>query len=91
MDIDPANGGERVILATAESVAEMRKALTREGRPPSGGLKAATLTFRQGDVVLRKVWVYDGGEWGFERPGTSWTTGASPELWGLVKKWVRKE
>jgi hypothetical protein len=53
--------------------------------PPGTGIKAATIIFSRGDDVLREVWVSEGGEWGFERPGTGWTTGASPQLWKLVK------
>jgi hypothetical protein len=88
--IEPANKGDRVILTTPQSIAELKRSLTISDVPPSAGLKAATITFSRGDDVLRKVWVYEGGEWGFERPGTSWTIGASPDLWAQVKKWMGK-
>jgi hypothetical protein len=88
--IEPAGKSDRIILTTPESIAEMKRALKPTDVPPSGGLKAATLTFSRGDDILRKVWVYEGGEWGFERPGTSWTVGSSPELWAQIKKWMGK-
>jgi hypothetical protein len=88
--IEPADKGDRIILTTPESIAELKRALKPTDVPPSGGIKAATITFSRGDDVLRKVWVYEGGEWGFERPGTSWTIGASPDLWAQVNKWMGK-
>lgn len=77
--------GGRVTLDRPEAVAELRQALRPRQVPPAGGTTAATLTFYRGGHLLRTVWVFEGGEWGFERPGTSYTTGADPDLWQLVR------
>jgi hypothetical protein len=78
--------GRRVTLDRAEDVKELRQALKVRSVPPSGGVTAATLSFYRGGHLLRKVWVFEGGEWGFERPGTSWTTGRDGGLWKVVAK-----
>jgi hypothetical protein len=77
--------GVRVTLDRPEAVAELRRALRPREVPPGGGPTAATLTFYRGGQPLRTVWVSEGGEWGFERPGASPTTGADPDLWQLVR------
>jgi hypothetical protein len=86
----PANGVDAVVLTKPEEVAELRQALKPEAVPPSGGIRAATVAFYNGTSMVRQVWIYEGGEWGFVRPGTSWTTGNSPELWDLVRRRLKK-
>jgi hypothetical protein len=45
-----------------------------------------TIQFRRGEELLRELWVFDDGEWGFKRTGaTSWTLGLSDTLARLVK------
>ena len=65
-------------------MAAFRDALKPRDVHPSAGERAATLIFSRGDEPIREVWVYEGGEWGFVRPGTKWTIGKSDELWGLL-------
>ncbi|HVK18643.1 MAG TPA: hypothetical protein VM533_17045 [Fimbriiglobus sp.] len=81
--------GVRVTLDRPEEVAELRQVLRPREVPPGGGPVAATLTFYRGGQPLRTVWVIEGGEWGFERPGTSHATGADPDLWRLVRWHLR--
>jgi hypothetical protein len=83
--IESAASGSRMILQNTKYVEQFRRALKPSEVPPSGGMVAATLLFYRDKELIRKVWVYEGGEWGFERPGTSWTTGSNAELWRLVK------
>jgi hypothetical protein len=77
--------GSRVTLTRLETIAELRQVLRPREVFPTGGPVAATLTFYRGDRPLRTVWVIEGGEWGFERPGTNYTIGADPDLWELVR------
>jgi hypothetical protein len=77
--------GVRVTLDRPEAVAELWQALRPRKVPLGGGPTAATLAFYRGHQLLRTVRVFEGGEWGFERPGTSHTSGADPDLWQLVR------
>ncbi len=63
-------------------------ALTVKETPPSGGVTWAKVTWLAGDSVIRQAWVYEDGEWGFERPGTAWTVGESPALAKLLRQLV---
>ena len=63
-----ATGFQRGSSVPAD-IAAIRRALKPEALPPSGGMKAATVSFYREDNLIRKIWVYEGGEWGFERPG----------------------
>ncbi len=81
--------GRRVILKDADAIKGLRKSLKPSKVPPSGGLTAATLSFYRGKVLIRKVWVFGDGEWGFERPGTDWTTGREADLWVGIRKHLR--
>jgi hypothetical protein len=81
--------GRRVTLTRAADLKELREALRPSKASPSGGRTAATVTFYRGGRVLRKVWVFEGGEWGFERPGTSWTTGRQAGLWKALQKHLK--
>ena len=67
----------------------MRQALRPREVPPSGGVTAATLSFYRGPHLLRTVWVIEGGEWGFDRPGTRHTTGEDPDLWRLIREHLK--
>lgn len=80
-----ADGGQ-VTLDGQKAIQSLRAALTLRPAPPSAGETAATLSFYRGEELLREVWVYDGGEWGFNRPGTNWTCGVSQPLWRFVQK-----
>ncbi|MDR3619507.1 MAG: sigma-70 family RNA polymerase sigma factor [Paludisphaera borealis] len=88
--IDSLANGSRMSVSNARSSREFVRALKPGGRPVDDGKPAATLWFYRGDKLLRKVWVREGGEWGFERPGASWTTGADSELWRLVDQRLPK-
>jgi hypothetical protein len=90
LSIESAATGARVILGSPSLVEPYRRALRPHEVPPSGGLVAATLRFYHDEELIRTVWVYKGGEWGFERPGTKWTTGADAGLWRLVKARLTK-
>jgi hypothetical protein len=87
----PMRGGQgrQVTLTRAAAIKELRQALKPAQRDPSAGKTAATITFYRGKRVLRTVWVFEGGEWGFERPGTSWTTGKQAGLWKAVQKHLK--
>jgi hypothetical protein len=80
--------GESVTVK-GDDVAALRKSLVPKALSPSGGKTVATIQFYQGDVLLREVWMYPYGEWGFERPGTKWTTGESDDLVALVRKHLK--
>ena len=88
--IESKDGESRIILKDPKSVESYRRALRPSETPPSAGKVAATLLFYRDDELIRKVWVCEGGEWGFERPGTSWTTGSDAELWRLVASRLMK-
>jgi hypothetical protein len=79
-------GGRRVTLTKRERIREVVRALKTRAVAPSGGLTAVTLRFYPDGRLLRKAWVFEGGEWGFERPGTSWTTGRERELWKVIQR-----
>jgi hypothetical protein len=80
--------GESVTVK-GDDVAALRKALVPKAGPPSGGKTAVTIQFYRGDTLLRSVWMFSYGEWGFERPGTQWTTGTSDDLPDLVRKHLK--
>jgi hypothetical protein len=82
-------GGRQVTLEDADDLKGLRKALKPREVAPSAGITAATLSFYRGKVLIRKVWVFGDGEWGFERPGTDWTTGGEVELWERIRKYLR--
>jgi hypothetical protein len=82
-------GGRRVTLTKRERIRELARTLKTRAVAPSGGRTAVTLRFYRGERLVRKVWVFEDGEWGFERPGTSWTTGRERELWKVIQKRLR--
>jgi hypothetical protein len=85
ISIESATSGSRLIVTSPKPVESVWRALRPRRAAPGMGVLAATLSFFRDDELIRKVWVNEGGEWGFERPGTSWTTGSDAELWRLVK------
>ena len=69
-------GGARVELDDPEAIMDLRQALKPKEVPPSGGVTTYRLAFYRGETPIRKIWVFENGEWGFEREkGTSWTIG----------------
>ncbi len=77
----PIGGGKRVTIDSAEEVGDLSRAQKPKAVPAGGGMTAATFSSYRGDRLIRSIWVFEGGEWGFDRPGTDWTTGFAPELW----------
>jgi hypothetical protein len=78
-------GGKRKIVEDGGTISKFDLVLTVSKVPPSGGETWARLTWQKGGQAVRSVWVYLSGEWGFERPGTDWTTGLNPDLVRLIK------
>jgi hypothetical protein len=85
----PEGKGRRVTLKNADEIRELRETLKPGERSPSGGRTAVTITFYRGESKRRKVWVFERGEWGFERPGTSWTMGREATLWTVIQKHLK--
>jgi hypothetical protein len=83
---EPIGTGKSVEITDATRIRRLVDALKPTKAPPSGGMVAVTIRFYQGHTLLREVWVYGDGEWGFRRPGTSWTTGRSDDLIGSVRQ-----
>ena len=79
-------GATKAAITNVADLKALRAALTIEEVPPSGGETWATLTWLKGESVIRKAWVYDYGEWGFERPSVNWTIGRSKALVVFLKK-----
>jgi hypothetical protein len=74
-------GSKEVAITGASDLKQLRAALIVEETTPSAGEMWATLTWLKGDNVIRKIWVYEDGEWGFER-----SIGQSEELVAIIKK-----
>jgi hypothetical protein len=72
--------GKAVTISTQAGLDGVRTALVVAHTPPSGGETWATLQWFKGETKVREVWVYGNGEWGVDRPGTSWTLGRSAAL-----------
>jgi hypothetical protein len=83
--------GRTVTLVEPRELIELRRCLVPKRVPASGGVNAAILSFYRGGALVRKVWVFAGGEWGFERPGISHTTGWNPNLWKVINKHFMKD
>ena len=82
--------GRRVTLTGAKEIAALRRALKPAQEDPSAGKTAANLSFYRGKTLVRKVWVYASGEWGFYRPkGPDWTTGREAELYKVVARHLK--
>jgi hypothetical protein len=82
----PWAGAKEVTITDAAVLKQLRSALTVKHISPSGGKTWATLTWMNVDKKLREVWVFKYGEWGFERPSTSWTIGRNAELVAIIRK-----
>ncbi len=82
----PRGTGQRATISDAARIQQLHQALTVHQTPPSSGMETVILRFYQGDTLLREVWVYADGEWGFRHPGTSWTAGRNPRLIQLVQQ-----
>jgi len=82
----PIGNGRSIELRDAGRIRHLLDTLKPKAVPPSSGMQAATVRFYRGTNLLREVWVYIDGEWGFVRPGTQWTTGQSDELAALLRK-----
>lgn len=78
-------GEDRVTVTDLKRILALKKALAVEAVPPSGGETWATVEWFRGDAPLRAVWVYEYGEWGFVRPGVSYTTGRSDSIAGVIR------
>lgn len=80
-------GGRRTELKEAGAIKELRRTLKVEEVPPSAGENAYNLSFYRDDTLIRKVWVFENGEWGFERPkGVSWTNGEDAALVRAIER-----
>ena len=74
-------GAKEVTITGPANLNELRAALVAEATTPSAGMTWATLTWLKGETVVGKIWVYDYGEWGFER-----SCGQSDELVTIIQK-----
>ena len=74
-------GSKEVAITDAADLKQLRAALIAEETTPSAGLTWATLTWFKGETVVGKIWVFDYGEWGFDR-----SVGQSEELVAIIKK-----
>ena len=83
-------GGRQVTLDKPGAIKELRQALEAARVPPTGSETAALLSFYRGKTLIRKVWVFESGEWGFERSkGPHWTTGLDPALFRFVERHLK--
>lgn len=88
--VRPKEGNVHEVIVAPEAIEEIRQALMPRKVEPSAGRNAYQLSFYQGDSLIRKVWVFGDGEWGFQRPsGASWTTGENPNLVTVLRKYVK--
>ena len=87
--IEESVGGRRHTIQKADDIKELREALKVSEQQPSGGKNAVTILFYRKDDLIRKVWVFKSGEWGFERPSISWTTGHQRDLWEVDQKHLK--
>jgi len=82
-------GDRRLILENHEDIKALRDALKPSGAPETGGMNAVTISFFRKNELIRKIWVFQGGEWGFERPSVSHTTGHEANLWMIIEKYLK--
>ncbi len=74
-----------VIITDADALKRLRAALVVRNVPPSAGMIEYDISFYDGKQLVRKVWVYPDGEWGFYRAKPPhWTTGSNPALKTLL-------
>jgi hypothetical protein len=82
---------KRVTVTGAAAIRRLRATLVVGDVPPSAGESQYEISFYRGKQLLREVWVYPEGEWGFHRPKPPhWTTGSNPALAKLVGELVGK-
>ena len=74
-------GAQEVTITDSADLTRLRAAMIVEETTPSAGETWATLTWLKGATVIRRMWVFDYGEWGFGR-----SVGHSPELVALIRK-----
>lgn len=82
---EPWAKAKTVTLTGAADMRQLRSALTVEAVAPSAGETWVTLTWMNGERVIRKIWVYDYGEWGFKWPAMSGPIGRTEELVAVIK------
>src|SRR4029077_14653546 len=87
--IEESVGGRRHSIEKADDIKKLREALNVSEQSPSGGKNAVTILFYRKNDLIRKVWVFKNGEWGFERPSIGWTTGREAGLWEVVQKHLK--
>jgi hypothetical protein len=85
--VTEARSGRKVTVDRPVELETLRRALITASVPPSAGETAWEVRFFQGDRLIREVWVYPYGEWGFVRPEPpSWTVGSAPGLVEVIRK-----
>ncbi|MCX5663048.1 MAG: hypothetical protein NTW19_25475 [Planctomycetota bacterium] len=82
----PRAGEKQTIIAGAAGLKALRATLVVRDVPPSAGENWALVTWYREEKPIRTIWVFESGEWGFERPTTSHTVGKSPELAALLAR-----
>jgi hypothetical protein len=85
----PRRGGRRLTLENPNDIKVLREALKPTGGPETGGMNAVTICFFRKNELIRKIWVFEGGEWGFERPSVSHTTGHEASLWMILEEHLK--
>lgn len=70
--------------------AALRQFLTEPSRTPGQSPPVATVSFYGGEQLMRRLLVYEGGEWSIERPGVSWRIGQDLELLRIVRRSLRR-
>jgi hypothetical protein len=80
-----------VLVAGPGELKRLREALAVRAVPSSCGEQLYKVVFYQGDKVVRGVWVYDSGEWGFtRRRGPHWTLGSNASPPNLLDELIEK-
>jgi hypothetical protein len=85
-------GKARITVTKATALKQLRAALVVAEVPPSAGESHYQLSFYLEKQLVREVWVYTDGEWGFERPKPPhWTIGRNVELKRLIASLVDEQ
>lgn len=79
-------GSKQVVVRNPPWLAKINSALVLRQVSPSGGENWAALTWYKGDKEIRAAWVFNYGEWGFERPSTDWTLGRNQALVKVIRE-----
>src|SRR5262249_9664035 len=80
--IEESANGRRHTIEKADDMKELREALKVSQQLPGGGKNAVTILFYRKKDLIRQVWVFKGGEWGFERPSIRLDHGTRGSLVG---------